>query len=601
MTSPTIRPGSISIPASLGPRNSFRPTPTRTNSTSPRRTPTARAFDHPASLMSTLLPSSTTTPTHLSPSSKLQLAIQLHLHYLLALKSWSNDRSASELYWKEILRLAADVGGVVGTKEGEEIVLKATRRLKQIDRLEVRDDWKLSKLASRLIEQDIDLSRSNDALSGIWRLKNGTGTEADHLERDGYNPALLVSEIPTKAMMMGPADGRVQSNLAGSRPSSSKGPTSDLHKLDTSTTTTRSFNEKRSKFHFAPEEYRSPPASPPLDSATSTNVSPNVNSVSPASSRSSTTTAPPPIRRKYSTLSFRPPPLIFRVKSSASVSTLPPDFFSAKSRSVTSPTWTHNSPASLHAISSHATGSSRLNPNTVFQDGAKPSWASSLRSRAANSSVRVVTNLRAINPFRQEKPSAMTILKTVLTRDENCGMYWSDGGDPELVETDEEDEISAPTVVASKGAVPVVFVAKRSTRSSRAFVDPTSAGSTGPTTTLSGKLPRISQPIHLHAPITSSPLSPILSPASVSPMSPHNPSRFPLKPRLRTAESSIDPVLLALEKASRVGVKTRCASCGTKGFNFPACPRCNLPFCSRECRVTGGGDGRKHVCGRIVG
>jgi hypothetical protein len=34
-------------------------------------------------------------------------------------------------------------------------------------------------------------------------------------------------------------------------------------------------------------------------------------------------------------------------------------------------------------------------------------------------------------------------------------------------------------------------------------------------------------------------------------------------------------------------------------MNLPACPKCKVAFCSRECRVgvEGGGDGKKHVCG----
>lgn len=66
----------------------------------------------------------------------------------------------------------------------------------------------------------------------------------------------------------------------------------------------------------------------------------------------------------------------------------------------------------------------------------------------------------------------------------------------------------------------------------------------------------------------------------------------------RARPVAIDPLLAALEAASRVNVKSRCAVCGQTGVNFPKCARCGMTFCSRECRTstgTGANEGR-HVC-----
>ena len=57
----------------------------------------------------------------------------------------------------------------------------------------------------------------------------------------------------------------------------------------------------------------------------------------------------------------------------------------------------------------------------------------------------------------------------------------------------------------------------------------------------------------------------------------------------------IDPLLAALEDASRVNVKSRCAICAKQGVNFPKCQKCALTFCSRECRMSVGHKGQnKH-------
>jgi hypothetical protein len=62
----------------------------------------------------------------------------------------------------------------------------------------------------------------------------------------------------------------------------------------------------------------------------------------------------------------------------------------------------------------------------------------------------------------------------------------------------------------------------------------------------------------------------------------------------------IDPLLAAVEDASRFSVKCVCAVCGRRGANYPTCAECEQTFCSRACR-TGMGDEmrkRRHVCGK---
>ncbi|GAA6004565.1 uncharacterized protein JCM10292_005675 [Rhodotorula paludigena] len=49
---------------------------------------------------------------------------------------------------------------------------------------------------------------------------------------------------------------------------------------------------------------------------------------------------------------------------------------------------------------------------------------------------------------------------------------------------------------------------------------------------------------------------------------------------------AIDPLLLELERRSRVGLKTTCGACGRRGLNFPTCRTCKGTYCGRECRVS---------------
>ena len=551
--------------------------------------------------------------------------------------------------------------GVVGTKEGDEIVKKTQRRLEQINGTSaVQDDWKLAK--RRKTEEDelvaqnrlkmrgssqnllhLGLStspshdtpnggrymsfgsqrrNSGDALSGIWKLKDGKangnghangkggwGVDPDEEEEIAQTP---LSESPVQnsvlpfAMREPPA-----SNLAGSRPSSTTAPTKSpsileaSHDRDSSEAT---IVPKLAKFHFA-EEAQSPPASPATDRPRRASHSPPASpSKKPlplknrrlgAASEISTR----PLRRDSSTSSFQPPRLLARVKSSASVSTLPPDFFSARSRKVNGSNWAEASGATLGSTTApFATfSSSRLNPSSTASASAQPStsnlsWKDSLRQRASfmgATGIRAATNLRSrlaqAGGFAEAKESsAVGILQNVLKKDDASagpGMYWAEGVDAEdeleeaelLAEVEElvEEEEAGP----SKGVevlTPEAVHARHqsrlqrpSLRPQRSFIDPTRS------------TPRV----------TFTPSGQTSPTPGTPPDSTSNPSNL-----------SIDPLLLALEKASRVGVRTKCATCGSKGLNYPACPRCRKTYCTRGCRVSvaGGGNGTAHVCGTVV-
>lgn len=87
----------------------------------------------------------------------------------------------------------------------------------------------------------------------------------------------------------------------------------------------------------------------------------------------------------------------------------------------------------------------------------------------------------------------------------------------------------------------------------------------------------------------------IFSPATPSSKPPSNGVRAKASPRKPTT-TKIDPLLAALEANSRVNVTSRCAICGIQGVNFPACHRCGMTFCSRDCRMASGGEAGKHIC-----
>lgn len=61
--------------------------------------------------------------------------------------------------------------------------------------------------------------------------------------------------------------------------------------------------------------------------------------------------------------------------------------------------------------------------------------------------------------------------------------------------------------------------------------------------------------------------------------------RLPFEPSESDSICTIDPELAAAELRSALTKHVICGVCSAKGMNFPECPRCNLTFCSRSCRV----------------
>jgi hypothetical protein len=61
--------------------------------------------------------------------------------------------------------------------------------------------------------------------------------------------------------------------------------------------------------------------------------------------------------------------------------------------------------------------------------------------------------------------------------------------------------------------------------------------------------------------------------------------RLPFEPSESDSICTIDPELAAAELRSALTKHVVCGVCSAKGMNFPECPRCNLTFCSRSCRV----------------
>ncbi|CED83859.1 serine threonine kinase receptor associated protein [Phaffia rhodozyma] len=117
--------------------------------------------------------------------------------------------------------------------------------------------------------------------------------------------------------------------------------------------------------------------------------------------------------------------------------------------------------------------------------------------------------------------------------------------------------------------------------------------------------------------ISTEPLSPNISDSSPQPLSPLLPPS-PLSSRsvvsspasstrrvhevtrlTKFGDQSLDPQLRQLEMDSKVTMASFCDVCGTEGVNLPACPKCHIRFCSRQCRIgeLGAGDGKRHICG----
>ena len=139
-------------------------------------------------------------------------------------------------------------------------------------------------------------------------------------------------------------------------------------------------------------------------------------------------------------------------------------------------------------------------------------------------------------------------------------------------------------------------------RSSSHSTAETSVACTGPTRSTLRRLwlPRASRPTsshshgaqpHHHAARRSRTIAPSSAlQLHPPPLSPRNPRILMILPSpiidvLYFSPAGVDPLLLALERESRIGVRTQCARCRVHGRSFPSCSRTADSYCSRECRV----------------
>lgn len=545
----------------------------RVASQSPRRTSAARSYAHPSTSISAVpasIPSSfnPSSPHQLPTNLKHRLTIRIHLFYLLALQKWPEDKAAAEEYWNEIVRTAAITGGQVGTKEGDEIVAKAAQRLKVICDPLPNEAWKTAKQRKNSLSPPavVDTKAlSRDAVEDFRR------EQMEEVERKALDELAASPPLP----------------LAKSIPARSRWNPLDAVIPPSSSSTATKFGSRPSKFHFANEsnEYPSPPATPrPSPPTTHSTVDPvPAIPLSPPRVRATR-------RRTGSVSSFQPPTLLRRVESSASISTLPPDFFSARARAVNGSNWQHPSTSTLGSSTTSRfafpiefdTPSSTTAVQPVPTIGSK--WTRGLKERFGFASLRIST----INPFKQEAvkgSKAIVALKGMLKRDDESagpGMYWSETPEEEEVLEEGSDVERSPQSSASPlPSVPTSPLRaplrpRGILRPARSFIDPTTSRG-------APSCPRVT-----YTPPTPDRLTRLsLHPAPSRSVSAAHPKAVP-----------VDSLLLDLERASRVGVRTVCRGCSKKGLNYPACPRCGTTYCSRPCRVSeeGGGDGERHVC-----
>ncbi|KZT60304.1 hypothetical protein CALCODRAFT_128185 [Calocera cornea HHB12733] len=66
---------------------------------------------------------------------------------------------------------------------------------------------------------------------------------------------------------------------------------------------------------------------------------------------------------------------------------------------------------------------------------------------------------------------------------------------------------------------------------------------------------------------------------------PRSSTQLPRPQKLNPVWAEMDPYLAQLEQKAKLVPASRCSVCTTKGKGFPACPRCGVEWCSRECRT----------------
>ncbi|GAA5980911.1 hypothetical protein JCM5350_004763 [Sporobolomyces pararoseus] len=582
----------------------------------------------------------------------------------------SGKQLASQLFNLISLIANRQTNGPIGIKEGDELVVRAERRLAGIknESYPGEEDWKMVKKKKKMMT--VQGEDSSSSLKGLKIPPSGASRHGKDRSDDTTSSSMTV--------------------------------------------TPSSFNQRRnSKFHFATEEeeyeestntkqpYPSPPVTPPSsDHLEQTRQLPNLDTVnlnpSETSSNNDKIRSPPlasPLQPRYhslhsrstthlstqprqereqrsrgdsfsSSFSTRSPSilsrfkhdpstkLLRRVESSTSVCTVPPDFGATRVLRLGD----KGKGKVIDPDQSGGVGSFEFGRGEMVTTQRQGQGQGQEREAVVVEDRKVGKNwlsrffsVSGLNPVR-EGGGVRDRLKEALKRDEEASqnveyiMDWGDDDEPTEDEEEEEEQqrenalvessptsssppsplsdleppstqfstststtnttkkLDSTTIKASPNKIRPNLPRRRSSKTSlhskRSFMlnDPTSspsfaaAASSSTDSLLSPHNNTSRSRRHRRHPSSSSSssnnnfLSP-LSAANPLPSSPHTHHKKQHQP------VSIDPLLLELEKSSKVGVRTICESCFKKGLNFPRCTSCSKCFCSRDCRV-----GEKHLC-----
>lgn len=524
---------------------------------------------------------------------KQRFTVQVSALYVLALQAWTSlRRDVAEGYWRYSIELSQSLGGSVGTKEGDEIVRKAAERLKG----DADESWKLAKTNGRSNSTaSTTLPDPAPARPTTHRTQSGDALVEMAFERRRLEQARSKSFKKASALVV---------ECKGVRVTTSSSSINSLRRVLSmeSTKPLASPAQRRAR-----AGYPSPPETPTSSTPDSSSVSQlascaaSVNSSACSIKTVHSIEQPPPriLRHRGSTTSLNPPRLLRRLASSASISTVPPDFGRPR---VGGSNWQQIGEATTSDIAIEEVAGRPSLPRRavssphVQQTSTSAPWSSTFRRRL--SSLRTV-----VNPFRREAapPTAVNLLRRVLVRDDESagpGMYWAD--DPDMEEEQEEETLIAVTPPSTAPSSPAVISAERfkpRLSHQRSFVDPTT--------------PSRAIPVRSRSPSPSPiPVVDIIPPTpqkDIGLLLPPRPSRRSRKKSLPSYSISpssfkplppLDPFLARLERESALGVETECDECGKQGLNFSACPRCEGKYCSRECRVKSGGGSGRHRCAK---
>ncbi|SCZ97173.1 BZ3500_MvSof-1268-A1-R1_Chr4-2g07038 [Microbotryum saponariae] len=500
---------------------------------------------------------------------KVVVTLQCYLLYLLALQTWHRDQGAAERYWEEIVDIAQDCGGHVGTRAGNEIVAKAMKRLARDSGFEF---WK----------REIDC-----ALGGLPSPTPSSSSNIDCTSTPAFQPS-------ANTVLRGRSERTFTSKLARAEPSQSA-----------------SFFQLAHTYGY-PSPPESEQGSPPIvvvslrisDSLEEKSYAPDIGSGSPNATVDCAPTRS--LRRIASNASivFAPPRLIRRVASSSSLSTCA--HAAALPHRVSGSTWTAT--GVLPANGNHSSVVPTAPPRPAPARAA--TWAGTLRRRVSELSISAMFQEGTL-PRPVPSNSAASLLRQVLQRNDDAVASAGMWEDSDLFEDDHESEVySVPT---SPPASPVVQKLRDNSRE-RSLLSRHRSYVTLPKVNEASRLRYDSPPPPMRTPTcTVTPPTPTKE-HLLPPRPPHRirSSRSLRRARIHAFESlppspvrggaddfaspkmgPIDPFLLELERNSRVGVATICDGCGANGLNYPACPRCDNKYCSRACRV---GSQARHTC-----